>query len=305
MRFFEKYTPGFLLAVTLHSALMGAFLLNLPVMEKPIAPTEEKTPEIIQASILDETLVTQKAEELQQAKIKKLQLQQKKQTQLEKKIRQEQQRLQQATQQRQQAEKKAQQARKEEQQRLAAIQEKIVLEKKQQADLQAKRVAAEKQRQVEAAQIKEAARKAEEVRLKVEQQRLIVEEQQRVVQLEKEQQAALLQAEKAKVAAALRAKNARIAKVAVANATKLIDAKVTQSWNRPNNISSDLRCSLQVNLIPTGDVMLVKVVKSSGNKAFDASAERAVYKASPLPVPQDNRLFEAKFRRFNFNFSPK
>jgi len=305
MRFFKQYTPSFLLALTLHAALMGAFLINLPNLEKPVVQPEETVDEIIQASILDETLIIKKAKELRQAKINKQQIQQKKQQQLANKIKQETVRLQKAKQQRQQAEKKAQQARESEQKRLADIQEKIALETKQQAALQAKRVAEEKRRTVEAARVKEVQRVVEEQRLKAEQQQRILKEQQRLVRVEQEKQAAIVRAEKAHQVALAQAKQARIAKVAVANASRLIDAKVTASWNRPNSISSKLKCILQVNLIPSGDVMLVKLVKSSGDASFDASAERAVYKASPLPVPKESALFESKFRRFTFKFSPK
>lgn len=51
-----------------------------------------------------------------------------------------------------------------------------------------------------------------------------------------------------------------------------------------------------------GNVIAVQVVQGSGNGAFDRSAEAAVRKADPLPVPS-GRLFE-KFRDINFVFAP-
>jgi colicin import membrane protein len=45
----------------------------------------------------------------------------------------------------------------------------------------------------------------------------------------------------------------------------------------------------------------VDIINSSGNTAFDNSAIRAIYDASPLPVPAD--VFD-EFRSFTFLFDP-
>jgi colicin import membrane protein len=47
----------------------------------------------------------------------------------------------------------------------------------------------------------------------------------------------------------------------------------------------------------------VKIVKSSGNAAFDRQAELAVQKASPLSVPEDPRLFR-RLAQIIFEFKP-
>jgi colicin import membrane protein len=47
------------------------------------------------------------------------------------------------------------------------------------------------------------------------------------------------------------------------------------------------------------------VISSSGDEDFDRSAENAVNKASPLPVPKDKELFAREFRSFQFLFNPK
>jgi hypothetical protein len=49
--------------------------------------------------------------------------------------------------------------------------------------------------------------------------------------------------------------------------------------------------------------MSVVIVESSGNSLFDDSAERAVRKASPLPVPKDPGVFK-QFRSFSLEFAP-
>jgi colicin import membrane protein len=66
-----------------------------------------------------------------------------------------------------------------------------------------------------------------------------------------------------------------------------------------------MRCIVTVRVAPGGQVIAATVTQSSGNPAFDRSAESAVYKATPLPVPADKGLFEAHFREFNFEFKPE
>jgi colicin import membrane protein len=66
-----------------------------------------------------------------------------------------------------------------------------------------------------------------------------------------------------------------------------------------------LKCTIQVKLLPSGEVMDAVVVSSSGDAVFDRSAENAVRKASPLPVPQDKVLFNKDFRVFAFVFKPE
>lgn len=66
---------------------------------------------------------------------------------------------------------------------------------------------------------------------------------------------------------------------------------IYRTWRIPP-YSSNLRCTLKVNISEDGDVLAVRIVKSSGNKLFDASAERAVERASPLPVPKNRNLFD-------------
>ncbi|MBL1319974.1 MAG: cell envelope integrity protein TolA [Methylophaga sp.] len=84
----------------------------------------------------------------------------------------------------------------------------------------------------------------------------------------------------------------------------IIRQRVKRYWIKPTSAEQGLQCTLQVSLFPGGDVKQVKVVKSSGNALFDHSAETAVYKAGPLPVPTDPKA-AAKFKQFSFNFKPE
>lgn len=80
---------------------------------------------------------------------------------------------------------------------------------------------------------------------------------------------------------------------------------VRRNWSRPPSSRTGMQARLQVELIPTGEVVAVTVVESSGNAAFDRSAEHAVRRAKRFEVPQDNALFEKHFRRFYFLFQPE
>jgi colicin import membrane protein len=78
--------------------------------------------------------------------------------------------------------------------------------------------------------------------------------------------------------------------------------QVSSNFVAPD-ITSGLKCTLLVRMIPGGQVVDAKVVKSSGNATFDRQAELAVRKASPLPVPDEPRLFQ-QMKEIQFEFDP-
>jgi colicin import membrane protein len=81
--------------------------------------------------------------------------------------------------------------------------------------------------------------------------------------------------------------------------------KVVANWSRPPSARNGMEARLQVELVPTGDVVAVMLVESSGNSAFDHSAEAAVKKARRFEVPKDSAIFEQYFRRFTLLFKPE
>ena len=80
---------------------------------------------------------------------------------------------------------------------------------------------------------------------------------------------------------------------------------VVANWSRPPSARNDMEAQLRVELIPTGEVVSVTVISSSGNSAFDRSAEAAVHKARRFDVPPETRLFERHFRSFVLLFKPQ
>ena len=110
--------------------------------------------------------------------------------------------------------------------------------------------------------------------------------------------AAQAKVEAQKVKAATQRVEAEQAKLA-------IKQKVNRSWIRPASATAGLKCTIRVRLLSDGTVMDAEVISSSGDEDFDRSAENAVNKASPLPVPKDKELFAREFRSFQFLFNPK
>lgn len=80
---------------------------------------------------------------------------------------------------------------------------------------------------------------------------------------------------------------------------------VVANWSRPPSARNGMQAKLLVELVPTGDVVAVSLLESSGNGAFDRSAEAAVRKARRFEVPKDPELFEQHFRRFSLLFRPE
>jgi colicin import membrane protein len=80
---------------------------------------------------------------------------------------------------------------------------------------------------------------------------------------------------------------------------------VRKNWSRPPSARNGMQARFVVELIPTGELLSVALVDSSGNAAFDRSAELAIRRAKRFRVPVDNAIFEANFRRFYFLFRPE
>lgn len=79
---------------------------------------------------------------------------------------------------------------------------------------------------------------------------------------------------------------------------------VVENWSRPPSARNEMSAIVLVELFPSGELNSVGVIESSGDSAFDRSAENAVRRAAPFEVPEDLALFEASFRSFKLNFKP-
>ncbi|CUS42441.1 MAG: cell envelope integrity protein TolA [Thalassolituus sp.] len=106
-------------------------------------------------------------------------------------------------------------------------------------------------------------------------------------------------------AAAKKAADIERSKQIAADSQTQIRLKIESVWQYPPAVQPDQEVVMKLVLVPTGQVIQAQVVKGSGNAALDRSVEQAIYKASPLPVPQDIRVFEQNFRTFTMKFRPE
>jgi len=63
--------------------------------------------------------------------------------------------------------------------------------------------------------------------------------------------------------------------------------KIHGQTRLPENLQGNPQVRHSVKLLPTGEVLSVKTLQRSGNPAYDDAVERAIYKSSPLPLPDD------------------
>jgi colicin import membrane protein len=129
---------------------------------------------------------------------------------------------------------------------------------------------------------------------------------------EAERQARLRELAEASFIDALDEESVELAEAAEADAEAvaqsyryLIYQKVVANWSRPPSARNGMQARLQVDLVPTGEVVAVTLIEGSGNTAFDQSAEQAVRKAGRFEVPEDISIFEDNFRRFTLLFRPE
>ena len=86
----------------------------------------------------------------------------------------------------------------------------------------------------------------------------------------------------------------------------IIKTQVLQNWKRPKNFNLNLKTEIQINLVPTGEILSAKLLKSSGNQIFDESAISAIKKVNNfegLNMPMS--IFDRHFREFVLIFSPE
>jgi colicin import membrane protein len=126
----------------------------------------------------------------------------------------------------------------------------------------------------------------------------------------REELAAIARAELAKTVAeeaAAEVEATATAEEMAASYAALVQQTVINYWSRPPSARNGMEALLAIQLIPTGEVVSVSVLKSSGNTAFDRSAINAVEKAGSFPELQNlpSREFEKTFRRFRLLFRPE
>lgn len=151
--------------------------------------------------------------------------------------------------------------------------------------------------------VQEEARKKEQVRREAEQRQQQQREQQVREQKVREQQR--LEQE---MALAMAAEDEALAEGAETTTyEEAIAMAIEDNWSRPPSARRDMQVVLRIQLIPTGEVVGVSVLKSSGDQAFDRSAINAVNKATRFPEVAEAppQVFERRLRSLQLVFRPE
>ena len=125
-------------------------------------------------------------------------------------------------------------------------------------------------------------------------------ETKRLAELEKQKQAEIAKAAEKK------AQSLALAQRQAGEVNKykaLILNAIRDRWILPEHIDPGLSSQFAIRLAPTGAVLDVRLTRSSGDPILDRTAQAAIYKASPLPVPVDPVTF-GLFREISLTVRP-
>lgn len=200
----------------------------------------------------------------------------------------------------------------EEKKHLKELAEQKALEAKRIEELKKQKEEMVKEQEVEAKRLAELKKKQLAEKVKTEQLKKEKAEQEKA---EKEQakKAALAKADlerkkQAEAAAAQQAaesaaRQARLAGEVDKYKARILNA-IGSNWILPENVNSSLSSQFRIRVAPDGSVLEVTLTRSSGDSLLDRSAQTAIRKASPLPVPTEAELFNM-FRDISLTVKPE
>ena len=88
--------------------------------------------------------------------------------------------------------------------------------------------------------------------------------------------------------------------------SNLIRDQVIINWKQPGSAKKGMSAEILITLVPTGEIVQVKLTKTSGNQAFDSSTLNAIQKVSKFEgLDMSRRLFDNNFRKFTLVFNPE
>ena len=197
------------------------------------------------------------------------------------------------------------QQRRQEQQRQEAEREREVQQQREAEQQRLAREQAALREREELERLRERAEREEQERLEAESQRR--RQQEIAAEQERSRQQEAQRRRQQELAEASAAEAARTEFELVQSATALIQQAVQETWSRPPSARNGMRAVLQIRMLPTGEVLDAVITQSSGDPAFDRSAENALYRAAPfrelqsLPI----NVFNANFRSLSLIFEPE
>lgn len=271
---FRAYLADLKRSLVLHVILVLLLVFGLSHRSTQFTTSEPREEvNIVEATAVDETQVQAELDRLKAIEARRKQQQHSEQEALERKAQQ------------------AKEQRRKEEQRLANLKKKRALEQKKyqeklarikaEEEALAKKRADEKKRLEELEKQRKSAEAAADKRKREEELRRQIEEEEKRIATERSKQ-----------------NQAMIDKY-----TKLIIAKISRNWIQPPSYKKGMVAVLEIKVLPSGEVVSAKIVKSSGDPAFDRSAELAARKASPLELPDDPEAV-AQMRDITITFDP-
>jgi len=102
----------------------------------------------------------------------------------------------------------------------------------------------------------------------------------------------------------MRAEIAAATSAEVGRYQDMIRSRIRRNIVMPPDVPPSAVAEFKVTLLPGGMVMDVQLVKTSGSRVYDDAAERAIYKAQPLPLPTDVGL-QKLFRELRLTIKPQ
>lgn len=184
--------------------------------------------------------------------------------------------------------------------------------KRQEQERQKKLAEQKKQRELQRKQEAEQKKRADAEKQKLEQERKAKETARQKAEAErKKQEQVKRQKELEAFDDALAQENQQLLEesyaVAAQSFISVISQRVEQNWNRPPSARNGMQCELLIQLVPTGLVINVDIVKSSGSDQFDRSAVQAVKKAEQFPEIKTMKpeVFERYYRELKLVFRPQ
>jgi len=281
-------------SIILHIILGGILIFSFKFSAKPI-PVHKPVTNIVQATSVDKKQVELELKRLKDKEEAKKAEEKKRQKKLEKKAEE-------AKKKRIAEEKKLKKLKKKkkeekkkriaEEKKLKKLEkEKKELEKKQKLEREKKKKEAERKRK------EEEKLKAEEAeRKRKEEEKLKAEEAERKrKEEEKKLKEKALQEE-------LEAEQSEHDQSEISKFTNLIINAIENRFNC-STLFKGISNKILIRMSESGKVIESTIIESSGNELFDQRAEKAVYSASPLPVPTDSKLFN-EMRKIRITFEP-
>lgn len=183
-------------------------------------------------------------------------------------------------------------------------------QRRQQQERERQQAEAKKQREQKAQADKARAEQERLNKVKAEQARKANEDKQRKAEAERKRQEQQQEAQK-RIDAALQKEEQFLSdssdSVTVQTYEALIRRRVEEVWSRPPSAVTGMTTLLEISMVPTGQVVNVRVIRGSGDIAFDRSAEQAVKRVDRFSEIKDmpNDVFERNFRVFNLLFDPE